>query len=183
MILWHQYQCTLYIVTRNAILWSHGMAFHRTYLWIFAGSLAYANRYFPNSTCCQALQHIECFILWQCRPSSSSSYHSNFALSVCEMLFCLDEECWLICWINHLLWWVCVWVFCCCRDAGTVVYVRCLWCCQGPLFFSVLSARTTTDQPSTPPWHCTVQHCVVHIVQHHVYLCTSTLLLSTPVNQ
>jgi hypothetical protein len=32
MILWHQYQCALYISTRNAILWSHGVAFRRTYL-------------------------------------------------------------------------------------------------------------------------------------------------------
>ena len=137
----------------------------------FAWSVAYATRYFPNFTCCQALQHIECFILWQRSPSS---YHSNFAHSVCELLFCSDEECWLN---ESVIEWVCDWVFCCCRDAGTVFYVRCSWCCQGPLFFSVQYASITTDLPSTPLWHCTVWHCVVHIVQHHVYLCTSTTVL------
>ena len=42
-------------------------------------------------------------------------------------------------------------------------------------------ASTTTDLPSTTLWHCIVQYCVEHIILHHDYLCTSTVvqLLST----
>ncbi len=47
-ILWHQYNCTLYISTRNAILWSHDIAFRRTLPVHFAGSVASRNLLFSE---------------------------------------------------------------------------------------------------------------------------------------
>jgi len=51
----------------------------------------HATRYFPNRICCQALQHIECAILWN-RCPSSSSYHPNTTNEKHDTTHCMPPD-------------------------------------------------------------------------------------------
>ena len=83
----------------------------------------------------------------------------------------------------------CDWVFCCCRHAGTVLYVRCSWCCQGPLFFYSMPVLLLIY----PPLHfdialystvlnisyCTMTTCVQVLLFNSCQLTTMILYYST----
>ena len=72
-----------------------------------------------------------------------------------------------------------------CCHAGTASYVRCTWCCQGPLFFehTVRQYYYWFTFHSIMTLHWTVQYYVIHIVQHQNYLCASTGVQPLSTNQ
>ena len=181
-ILWYKYQRTLYISTRKAILWSHCIAFRRTLPVNFCGK-------------CRITQLAIFRTPLAVKPYSTSNV-SFFGTVAPLFLFLPSKLCSLCLWVVVLLVWgvlidllnqstlvMSLWLSFLqlpwCRYCFLHIY--CSWCCQGPLFFSVQYVSTTTDLPSTPLWHSNVRYCVDHIVQHHNYLCTSTVvrLLST----
>jgi len=139
-ILWHQYQCTLYISTRTAILWSHGISFCRTLPVNFCGKCRITQlAIFRTAFAVKPYSTLNVLFFGTVAPPPPPTIQTllSLFLSCCFVVF--EKKCWLICWINQHLWWVRVWVFWCCRHAGTVFYVRCSWFCQGPLFFQVYS--------------------------------------------
>jgi hypothetical protein len=181
-ILWYKYQSTLYISTRKAILWSHGIAFRRTLPVNFCGK-------------CRITQLAIFRTPLAVNPYSTSNV-SFFGTVAPLFLFLPSKLCSLCLWVVVLLVWG---VLIDLLNQSTLVMSLTLsflvlpscWYCflrtvlivlsRATVFLSVQYASTTTDLPSTPLWHSNVRYCVDHIVQHHNYLCTSTVvqLLST----